>query len=242
MPMPPSSNNALSVLAFGAHPDDLEFGCGAILVKSVKEGARLHLCIASRGEAGSSGSPDEREAEARSAAEQLGAVIEFVAFGGDCHLVAGPEMAIRLARVIREQKPQVILAPTLEPNQHPDHVAMGSAVRDAARLARYGGLAELAELAPHAVAQLLHYAITPSAEPAGQTTIRMDVSPHVEEWERLMRCHASQLKTRRYIELQQSRARTWGLEAGVEYAQVLFAPDPWMVESLEALPSSVRLY
>jgi LmbE family N-acetylglucosaminyl deacetylase len=60
----------------------------------------------------------------------------------------------------------VILAPTDEPNQHPDHAKLGRMVRDAARVARYGGVKELRGLPPHAVGQVLFYAVSPGAEPA----------------------------------------------------------------------------
>ncbi len=51
--------------AVGAHPDDLEFGCGGVLLAEAARGSEISLCICSRGEAGSNGTPDEREAEAR---------------------------------------------------------------------------------------------------------------------------------------------------------------------------------
>jgi LmbE family N-acetylglucosaminyl deacetylase len=58
-----------------------------------------------------------------------------------------------------------VLAPSVVENQHPDHARLGRMVRDAARLARYGGVKEL-RLPPHAIGQLLFYAVTPEAEPA----------------------------------------------------------------------------
>ena len=57
-----------------------------------------------------------------------------------------------------------------------------------------------------------------------------------------MECHRTQLRTRRYIELQTARARLLGIEAGVEYAQALFPTDDLLVESLTQIPRSVRLF
>ena len=73
---------------------------------------------------------------------------------------------LRLASLIRGVRPDVVLAPSLAENQHPDHPKLGRMVRDAARLARYGGVKELRNSAPHAIGTLLFYAVTPEAEPA----------------------------------------------------------------------------
>ena len=58
-----------------------------------------------------------------------------------------------------------------------------------------------------------------------QPTIRVDISAHFARWIELMECHQTQLRTRRYIELQTARARLLGIEAGVEHAQALYATD-----------------
>ena len=57
-----------------------------------------------------------------------------------------------------------------------------------------------------------------------------------------MECHQTQLRTRRYIELQTARARLLGLEAGVEYAQALYPTDDLLIKNLAKLPASVRLF
>ena len=59
------SDSKLRILGVGAHPDDLEFGCGGVLLAEAARGSEISLCICSRGEAGSNGTPNEREAEAR---------------------------------------------------------------------------------------------------------------------------------------------------------------------------------
>ena len=96
---------------------------------------------------------------ARTAARALGASLELIELDGDARLEEKAAHAIRLAGVIRRLRPAIVLAPTLVENQHPDHSRLGRLVRDAARIARYGGVAELRELAPHAIEQLFHYAL-----------------------------------------------------------------------------------
>ena len=233
----------LRILAVGAHPDDIEFGCGGVLLGEVARGSEISLCVCSRGEAGSNGTPDEREAEARRAAKILDATIEFVDLGGDSHLEVSAANNIVIARRIRVARPDVLLAPVPSSGQHPDHIVVSQLCRNAARLARYGGLAELRDLAPHAIKHHFEYAVTSGAEPGGEhPTIRVDISAQFGRWVELMECHQTQLRTRRYLELQTARARVCGLEAGVEYAQALYATDDMVIASLAELPGSVRLF
>jgi len=235
------ADRPLRILAVGAHPDDIEFACGGILLAEAEGGSEIVLCVCSRGEAGTNGTPEEREAEARKAAEMVGATLEFLHMGGDGRTSASVENAMALARRIRTLQPAILLAPTTTPEQHPDHVAVGQVCRDAVRLARYGGLADLRDVPPHVVSHLFGYAVTPSAE-LQRLAIRVDISAQFERWVQLMECHQTQLRTRRYIDLQVARARTFGVEAGVDYAQVLFTDSDFLVGGLAELPRSVRLF
>ena len=53
------------LLAFGAHPDDIEFGCGGVIAGETSAGRRVHFVVCSRGEAGTHGTPKQRTAEAK---------------------------------------------------------------------------------------------------------------------------------------------------------------------------------
>src|SRR3954468_12390058 len=166
----------MRILAIGAHPDDIEFACGGILLLEAARGSEVALCICSRGESGTNGTPDEREAEARRAADLLGAEIEFVDFGGDSHMEATNRNAFELARHIRLRKPDVLLSSVTSDDQHPDHGIVAKLAREAARFARYGGIAELREIEPHSVTHHFQYAVTPGAEPRDHARIRVDIS------------------------------------------------------------------
>ena len=232
------------LLAFGAHPDDIEFGCGGIIASEARAGRAVHLVVCSHGEAGTNGTPAIRAREAKKAAKLLGATIEFVKLDGDAHLEVRAVHSLKLARIIRQRRPGVVLAPTLEQNQHPDHWRLGEIVRDATRLARYGGLKELKRLLTHAVGQLFFYAVSPAAEPRDVQPVLVDISaPEVlAAWTASMRAHASQLQTRNYVELQLARARLHGLRAGVGHAQVLFPNDPLVFDSLAATSRGARRF
>lgn len=239
-PTPPPDGFAL--LAFGAHPDDIEFGCGGVVALETQAGRTAHFIVCSRGESASHGTPDERTAEAERGAAALGATLEFIELDGDGRLEARAEHALRLALAIRRLRPRVVLAPTPAEDQHPDHAALGKLVRDATRLARYGGVAALNELAPHAVTHVLFYAVTPSAEPAGVVPVLFDISaPKVlEAWLAAMKAHASQLKTRNYPALQLARANVFGARCGTASALALYPNDPLVFDSLAGLERAAR--
>lgn len=232
------------LLAFGAHPDDLEFGAGGILAGEARRGRRVHLVVCSRGESGTHGTPAQRTREAKQAAKILGATIEFITLDGDARLEIKNTHTLALAGIIRRLKPGIVLAPFVGQNQHPDHWRLGTLVRDATRLARYGGLAKLKSRPAHTIGQLFFYALGPGSEPADLTPVLIDVSAPdvVAAWTAAMQAHASQMKTRNYAELQLTRARVHGMNAGVTYAQPLYPNDPLVFDSLAALARSARRF
>ncbi|HMJ89384.1 MAG TPA: PIG-L family deacetylase [Candidatus Acidoferrum sp.] len=243
-PTPTPRNDLAPLLAFGAHPDDVEFACGGIIAKETLLGRRAHIIVCSRGEAGSNGTPSQRVAEAETAAALLSATVEFVELDGDAHLEIRAVHAIKLAGIVRRVKPGPVLAPSLVENQHPDHWRLGKLVRDAARLARYGGVAEIRDLASHTIEQLLFYAVTPEAEPRDSTPILIDVSaPEIlGAWTAAMEAHVSQSATRNYAEMQLTRARLNGHRAGGGHAIPLFSNDPMIVNSLGSLSPGARRF
>jgi len=74
------------ILAFGAHPDDVEFGCGGLLIKEIQNGNQVKIVVCSLGEAGTNGTPASRKKEATDSAKWIGAEIECINLGGDCHI------------------------------------------------------------------------------------------------------------------------------------------------------------
>ncbi len=241
--MKPMSNlrpEPAPLVAFGAHPDDIEFGCGGIVALETRAGRQAHVVVCSRGESASHGTPEERVRECQDGARALGALLELLELDGDARLEEKSAHAILLAGVIRRLRPSTVLAPTLVDNQHPDHYRLGRLVRDAARIARFGGVAELRELAPHAIDQLFHYALSPAAEPRDVSPVLVDVSAPevVAAWTAAMQAHATQVKARSYIEMQLTRARVNGLRAGVGHAIAIYPNDPPVVDSLARLGRS----
>jgi len=229
------------ILAIGAHPDDIEFGgAAALLIKEVQKGSQAKAVVCSLGEAGTNGTPQGRKKESINAAKIIGAEIEFLEMGGDCHIEYKPQNSIKIAKVIRQYKPNIVLAQSLSHNQHPDHKNLTLVVRDACRLARYGGLKELKKLPVHKISALYFYGS--SAEWDKKPDIVIDVTDIHSKWEKTMLAHTSQMKTRGYLNLVNSKAVALGASIGVKYAIGLWTNDPVRLDNLSDLSLSSRNY
>lgn len=226
------------ILFIGAHPDDVEFGCGAIVIKEITKGSKVKIIVLSKGEAGTNGTAEIREQEARDAAKLMGAEIDFLDFGGDSHIQHTPEFSIKLAKEIRIFAPDIVIAIDPDENQHPDHSAAGKLARDAARLARYKGLHELSEYPINAIRALYFYEITVVRKP----DIMIDISDYKDKWVEAMMCHKSQMETKDYVALRTSAAANLGVRMGVKYALGIRANDPIVVDVLSDIFSGVRTF
>ncbi len=222
------------LVAFGAHPSDIEFGCGGIIAREVQSGGRAHFVVCARSESGAHGTPRERTAEAQKSAAILGVKLHFVRLGRDSG-ADGATNARRLAAIIRRLRPGAMLAPTLVENQHPDHPRMGRLVRDAVRIAR-GGAGSRSKLA-RSIGPLFLYAVSPEAEPAGVLPMLVDISDPkvVATWNSAMEAHLSQRRSRDQAVFQLEGARVHGLRAGVELAQPLYPDEALVLDSLAPL-------
>lgn len=230
----------MKILCIGAHPDDVEFGCAPVLIKEVEKGNEVKILVLSLGEAGSSGTPEGRKKEAEEAAKIIGAEIEFIEMGGDCKIEYKPQNSIALAKKIREYKPNIIIAPDVNENQHPDHAVAGKLARDAARMARYGGLAELKDLDIHKVDSLYYYVITQFF--GSSPDILIDVTKVQPKWQKAMEAHQSQLKSKKYLEMVMAWAKALGSAIGVDYAVGLKTNEPVQLNNLSDITLSSRNY
>lgn len=112
----------VQVLAFGAHPDDVELGCAGTLAKMTRAGIRVGIVDLTAGEMGTRGDGPTRLRESRKAASILGCTFRACLGLPDAKLIVAAEYEKTLVSAIRKARPRIVLAP-LSGNTHPDHSA-----------------------------------------------------------------------------------------------------------------------
>ncbi len=120
----------LDILAFGAHPDDVELGCGATLAKETFKGKKVGIIDLTKGELGTRGSAEIRAKEAKNAADILGVVVrENLAFA-DGFFTNDKEHQLEIIKLIRKYQPEIILCNAVD-DRHIDHKKGSKLVSDA---------------------------------------------------------------------------------------------------------------
>src|SRR5687767_15340895 len=113
---------AVEILAFGPHPDDIEIGIGATMAKHAALGHRVGLCDLTAGEMGSNGTVEERLAEAEAASKVLGAAWRVNLRLPDRAIGTSPDHQRAVAGLVRSARPRVVAIPYWS-DRHPDHIA-----------------------------------------------------------------------------------------------------------------------
>ena len=228
------SLEAVDVLAFSPHPDDVELGCGGALAALARRGSSFGIVDLTRGEMGTRGTPELRAREAREAARILGARFRETLDLGDGGLRTDRAAELRVVDVVRRARPRLVLAP-FAADRHPDHVRASRLVSDAAW---YAGLAKLETgLAPHRPDQVVYYPA--SYDFSRPPTFLVDVSRHVRDersrpsaligasFTTKTRANPRRMSPPRASSTgSRARARALGRIANVEYAEGFVANVP----------------
>lgn len=230
----------LDVLLFGAHPDDVEWGAGGLMLLLQQRGVSFAIVDLTQGEMGSRGTVAERALESDEAARFLGGVPRENLGMPDCGLVDTPETRKRIATTIRKYQPKIVLAPFWK-DRHPDHAAAGSMVRNAAlycTLKKLGGA-----YAPYKPAAFLYFLLHHFA----RASFVLDIAPVYQKKLELLRLHQSQFaKTAEqfgvvaqglgdYLYGLESRDRFFGALIGVRHGEALVSDGPLSLANLSHL-------
>src|SRR5579863_7233414 len=160
-----SVGESLDILAIAAHRDDVEQTCGGTLLRAAQHGQRTGILDLTQGEMGTRGTAEDREREANDAAKILGVNWRRALDIPDGRVENTWENRLKVASVIRETRPRVVILPYWK-GRHPDHYTASVLGYEACFLA---GLAKLAlSSQPPAISQT-------SSSPGPQTS---DLSPH----------------------------------------------------------------
>lgn len=120
----------LDILAFGAHPDDVELGCGATIAKEIALGKKVGIVDLTRGELGSRGSAEIRDKEASLAKEILGVQVRENLGFSDGFFINDEKHQLEIIKTIRKYKPDVVLCNAID-DRHIDHPKGSKLVSDA---------------------------------------------------------------------------------------------------------------
>lgn len=120
----------LDILAFGAHPDDVELGCGATIAKEVARGKTVGIIDLTRGELGTRGTAKTRDEEAKQAAHILGVNIRENLGFADGFFVNDKEHQLEIIKMVRKYQPDMVLCNAID-DRHIDHGKGSRLVSDA---------------------------------------------------------------------------------------------------------------
>ena len=120
----------MEILAIGAHPDDIELGCGGTLIKAARQGHNVYMYVLTRGEA--SGDPRQRCVELIQSAKFMGARALWIDNFGDATLSVNNNLINHLEYFIQKVHPDLILTHPLD-DYHHDHRALAKSTVEAAR-------------------------------------------------------------------------------------------------------------
>lgn len=120
----------LDILAFGAHPDDVELGCSGTIAKEISLGKKVGIIDLTRGELGTRGSVEIRNSESAKASQLLGVSVRENLDMRDGFFVNDEEHQLKIIRMIRKYQPEIVLCNAVE-DRHIDHGKGSKLVSDA---------------------------------------------------------------------------------------------------------------
>ena len=120
----------VDILAIGAHPDDVELGCGGTLAKLISEGKTVAVIDLTQGELGTRGTNVTRAEEAAESTRIMGYVSRENLKMKDGFLVNSEDNQMQIVKMIRKYQPEMVFANAID-DRHPDHAKASKLVSDA---------------------------------------------------------------------------------------------------------------
>jgi N-acetylglucosamine malate deacetylase 1 len=229
----PAEYKVKSVLAVGAHPDDIEILCGGTLAKYAQQGVKISMGVATDGSAGHMSIPPKELAEIRyheadNSAKLIGADLYWLGIGDEC-IFEDLDTRLLFVELIRKAKPDVIL--THAPNDyHPDHRVVSRLVFDASFTS---GLKNIMTESPyHPGVQPIIYFDTITGVDFLPTEF-VDITNTYEIKQKMLNCYESQLKWLKdhdnvdFFNMVEVQTRARGYQCGVQFAEAFRLETVW---------------
>ncbi len=223
-------SDKLDFLAFGAHPDDVELGCGATIAKLVSQGKKVGIVDLTRGELGTRGSAEIRTKETKEASKILGITIRENMDFKDGFFRNDEEHQLKIIQVIRKYQPDFIFCNAPD-DRHIDHPKGSQLIVEASFLS---GLTKIYTDDSSGNAQkqwrpknIYHYIQWKNLDP----DFIFDVSGFHNTKMDAVKCYSSQfydpkskepetpISNKNFLDFVQSRANDFGRLIGVEHGE-----------------------
>ena len=233
------------ILAFGAHPDDIEVACAGTLIAAVQEGKTVAVVDLTQGELGTRGCPKTRLTEAAEAAEIMGVHARENLSLKDAFFDISKENLCRVITVIRKYQPDIIVCNALQ-DRHPDHARGAQLVSEAAFLSglpAYTTMYEGKEQAHWQPARIFHYLQHMLVKP----DFVVDISAQLELKLKSILAYRTQfngsptddmpetfISDPLFMNTVKGRAGMLGRETGVKYAEGFICAQTLCVKGLDA--------
>ncbi len=219
----------LNILAFGAHPDDVEISCAGTILKHIDLGYTIGIIDLTAGELGTRGSKEIRLKEAKAAAEMMQVSIRENLYMRDGFFRNDEEHQLKIIQKIRQYQPDIVLA-NAPVDRHNDHGRASQIIREAVFLS---GLPKVetelnGQKQPAWKVRSLYYYIQDYyLEPS----FAVDISPYFEKKVNILKCYASQfynpnstepetaISGKDFFNIIESKARILGRYISTEFAE-----------------------
>lgn len=213
----------LDILAFGAHPDDVEVGAGGLLVKAKQAGLKTGVVDLSQGEMSSRGDKKTRIKETKRSSKILKLDQRICLNLPDTNIINSIKVQKEIIKLIRRFKPETILIPYGE-DSHPDHVNTNKIVTEGifrSELSKF-----LPDFTPHRPKVILYYQLNQEFTPS----FILDISLEAELKFQALAAHNSQLikatnpndsyyNKPETLEYWQNRATYYGSKIGTAFGE-----------------------
>ncbi|NLP49216.1 bacillithiol biosynthesis deacetylase BshB1 [Bacillus sp. RO1] len=221
----------LDILAFGAHPDDVEIGMAGTLAKYKEQGLKIGICNLTLAEKSSNGTIEIRQSEAAKAASilELDELIQLSL--PDRGLYLKEEYINEIVSVIRTYRPRIVFAPYHE-DRHPDHGNCAKLVEEAVFSSGVRMVEDYKDQKAHKPDNLYFYQINGMNKP----DFYIDISDQINKKTMALQAYTSQFEkvkdgvetplTNGYVDAVISRERAYGKQIGSKYAEGFFAKGP----------------
>lgn len=227
----------LDVLAFSAHPDDIELAAAGTLIKLTKQGYAVGVADMTRGELGTRGTREIRQEEAREAGRLMGLKARECLDIPDGSVTVTRENHMKVIRLLRRYRPNIVINHYWKA-RHPDHMATSAIVTEACYLS---GLAKIdtqqERFRPLRILyHQIHYDVVPS--------FVVDVSKEIEQKWKVVRAHKSQfhdpnskepettLSHPSFLENIETRMRYFGGLINSTHAEAFLTTEPFAIPDL----------